>query len=146
MTMEMRMSGHPLARYGAALAVCAVAGGVAGGIAGFLSETSQDGGIVAPTVVALSTTIAMGAGLWACARWWRGLDEAAQEAHKWAWWWGSTIGMALGAVALFTFVYSTNDALKGDPRDYFLGGAALLAGAQTLGYGVAWAAWWLKRR
>jgi len=29
--------------------------------------------------------------------WWRALDEAAQEAHKWAWWWGGNLGLESSA-------------------------------------------------
>src|SRR5690606_7138164 len=34
------------------------------------------------------------------ADWWRGLDEAAKEAHKWAWWWGGTLGFVVGGAAV----------------------------------------------
>ena len=88
----------------------------------------------------------MAAGLWVCAHWWRALDEAAQEAHKWAWWWGSTVGLAIGSVALFTLAYAAPDALTAAPKDLLLGGAAILGAGQIAGYGVAWAFWWLQRR
>ncbi len=142
MSMEMRVSEHPLRRYGALMATCMVAGGIAGGVSAVFGDRSSAG----PVIVAASVGLAMAAVLWICARWWRGLDEAAQEAHKWAWWWGSTFGLAIGTVALFTLAYGTPDALTAAPDDLLLGGAALIGLTQTLGYGIAWAVWWLRRR
>jgi hypothetical protein len=136
------MSERPLARYGALVFVCLLAGGIAGGV----SAAVGDGGWSSAPTVAGAVGLAMAVGLWVCARWWRGLDEAAQEAHKWAWWWGSTFGGSLGGVALFTLAYSGESALTGDPADILIGGAGLIVIAQALGYGVAWAVWWLQRR
>ncbi len=142
MTEEVAMRERPLARYGILVFVCLLAGGIAGGV----SAAFGDQGWSAAPIVAGSVGLAMGIGLWVCARWWRGLDEAAQEAHKWAWWRGSTFGGALGAVALFTLAYAGAASLKGEPQDLLLNGAALIVTAQALGYGVAWAVWWLQRR
>jgi hypothetical protein len=83
--MEARVSQNPLAQYGRLIAVCLVAGGIAGAVSAAFGETAGAG----PLIVAGSVGLAMAAALWVCTRWWRSLDEAAQEAHKWAWWWGS---------------------------------------------------------
>lgn len=131
-----------MARYGAVMGVCVLAGAVAGGVSAAFGERGMTGGIV----VALATSVAMALGLWSCTHWWRGLDEAAQEAHKWAWWWGSTFGLAIGGVALFTLVLSSGDTLRGEPKDLVLAGAAFVALVQTVGYGIAWTIWWLRRR
>lgn len=139
------MSQHPLARYGAVLGVGLVAGGVAGGTAGAVSVLGPDS-IAGAALIAVVTSAAMALALWVSLRWWRGLDEAAQEAHKWAWWWGASIGMALSGVALFTMIYGAPGRLGGDPADILLGGAAIVALFQLAGYGVAWIVWWLKRR
>jgi hypothetical protein len=140
--MEVSVSERPLARYGVVMAVCLLAGGIAGGV----SAAFGDSGPAAPAIVAGAVGLAMAAGVWVCALWWRGLDEAAQEAHKWAWYWGSTFGGSLGAVALFTLAYGAEASLTAEPQDLFLGGAAIIVLGQALGYGVAWAVWWLKRR
>ena len=141
------MSQHPLARYGAVMGFCIVAGAVAGGISGAMAELSgKGGGPAVATVVAISIGLAMATTLWACGRWWRGLDEAAQEAHKWAWWWGSTFGLAIGSVALFTLLLASDGTLTGDPRDMLVAGAAIVLVVQTVGYGIAWAVWWLRHR
>jgi len=145
MSLETGLEEHPLRRYGVVLGVCVLAGLFAGTISGIAQSTNGGVGLTA-IIVGLAVTIAMGAGLWSCSRWWAGLDEAAQEAHKWAWWWGSTYGLAFGAVILFTTVAVTGDSLSGKPRDMMVMGAALLAVSQTVGYGIAWAVWWLRRR
>ena len=139
---EVRVSERPLTRYLALMGVCLLAGGIAGGV----SAVFGDRGPASPAIVAGVVGLAMAAGLWVCARWWRALDEAAQEAHKWAWWWGSTFGLAIAGVVLFTLVYGAPDGLVGEPGDLFLAGAALVALCQTAGYAIAWAFWWLKRR
>ncbi len=142
MTAEVSVSERPLARYGVVMGVCVLAGIIAGGV----SAAFGDSGPAAPAIVAGTVGLAMAIGVWACARWWRGLDEAAQEAHKWAWYWGSTFGGSLGAVALFTLAYGAEASLTADPQDLLLGGAAIIGVAQMIGYGVAWAVWWLRRR
>lgn len=146
MSVEARVSEHPLRRYGAVLGVCILAGAFAGGIAGFASGTGDSTGILRPVIVSMAVTVAMGVGIWSCSRWWAGLDEAAQEAHKWAWWWGSTYGLAFGAVILFTTVFAIGDTLPGEPKQLLVTGAGMLAVAQTVGYAIAWAVWWLRRR
>ncbi|MBU1346013.1 MAG: hypothetical protein KKA16_03565 [Alphaproteobacteria bacterium] len=140
------MSRHPLARYGAVMGICALAGLIAGAVSGVVSNTSTESTPLGVVLVGVSVAVAMGLGIWASLRWWRGLDEAAQEAHKWAWWWGSTAGLSLAGVVLFSAVYGAPDRLVGDAKDLVLAGAALVALFQMAGYGVAWAAWWLKRR
>lgn len=142
MMTEVKVSERPLARYGVVVGVCLLAGGIAGGV----SAAFGDSGPMAAPIVAGAVGLAMAAGLWVCARWWRDLDEAAQEAHKWAWYWGSTFGGSLGAVALFTLAYAAEAALTAEPKDLLLGGAAIIGVSQMIGYGVAWAVWWQKRR
>jgi NhaP-type Na+/H+ or K+/H+ antiporter len=140
--MEANVSERPLARYGVVVGVCLLAGGIAGGV----SAVFDDGGPASAPIIAATVALAMAVGVWACALWWRGLDEAAQEAHKWAWYWGSTFGGSLGAVALFTVAYAGEAALTAEPKDLLIAGAAIIGLSQMVGYGVAWGFWWLKRR
>lgn len=87
--------------------------------------------------------------------WWRSLDEAAREAHKWAWWWGGNLGFVAGGAAV---VIAALSGVKLAGIDLLparvphteaaliaLGVAAVFA-AQAVGYGVAWCAWWIARR
>lgn len=146
MILEARVSEHPLRRYGAVLGVCGLAGMVAGGVAGIVTATSDEASLGGAALIAASVGVAMAIGLWASLRWWKGLDEAAQEAHKWAWWWRATVGLCFAAVILLTLLYGAGDLGTGPIKDILMLGAVIVTGCQMVGYGVAWAVWWLKRR
>ena len=92
--------------------------------------------------------IAMGAAMALCVWWWRGIDEAAREAHKWAWWWGGTGGMAVGAALVLSLQLggapiNTTDMSAGD---LIAAGMMSILLFQVVGYSIAWAAWWLRHR
>jgi len=90
---------------------------------------------------------AMGLALLICVQWWRGIDEAAQEAHKWAWWWGGCSGMAAGAVILLTaLVRETERSDDLSANELLATGMVLMMSCMVVGYGVAWVAWWAKRQ
>jgi len=123
-------------------------GGLAGGLQGLTEGLPAPYGVVANFAV---MAVAMAIGLAACVWWWRGIDEAAREAHKWAWWWGGSGGMAVGGMLLLTLTLNENAAPSA--AELGLSAAELLAGGmwiilmfQLAGYAVAWAAWWLKHR
>ncbi len=101
-----------------------------------------------------SAILAMVAAIWIGAAWMGSVDEAAQEAHKWSWYWGGCIGMAIGGVLL---ILATTPASQhwtvpvapgheGDPVAYAATGALGLLGLMLVGYLVAWGLWWLRRR
>ena len=82
--------------------------------------------------------------------WWRALDEAAKEAHKWAWWWGGNLGLIVGGAAVVIAAANGADLL---PARVPHSDAAMVAVgvvdvfvAQAVGYGIAWCAWWMARR
>lgn len=82
--------------------------------------------------------------------WWRGLDEAAQEAHKWAWWWGGNLGFVIGgagivAASLAGIELPPHDVAHTDSVLIAVGALAVIA-AQAVGYTVAWCGWWMARR
>lgn len=94
-------------------------------------------------------SVAMAAGMGLCIWWWRGIDEAAREAHKVAWWWGGTGGMAVGGVILLSLSLPEEGEvlLQGLSRqDIFATGMGAIVGCQILGYTIAWAVWWLRHR
>ena len=140
------MSEHPLRRYGAVLGICGLAGMGAGFVAGIVTATSEEASLGGAALIAAAVAVAMAAGLWASLRWWKGLDEAAQEAHKWAWWWGATVGLCFAGVILLTLLYGAGDLGQVELKDGIMLGAVIVTGCQMAGYGVAWAVWWLKRR
>ena len=82
--------------------------------------------------------------------WWRALDEAAREAHKWAWWWGGNLGFIVGGAAVVIAALAGVNLLPAavphnDALSLFLFVSAAVA-AQAVGYGVAWCGWWITRR
>ncbi|WP_332655130.1 hypothetical protein [Brevundimonas sp.] len=122
-------------------------GGLAGGLQGLISDHAGPYGAAA-TIALMAVTLAVA--LAACVWWWRGIDEAAREAHKWAWWWGGSGGMAVGALVLLS-VAANEDASSAAAMDLsagelLLGGMWIILMFQLAGYAVAWAAWWLKHR
>lgn len=140
------MSEHPLRRYGAVLGICCLAGMGAGFVAGIVTAISDEASIGGAALIAAAVALSMAAGLWASLKWWKGLDEAAQEAHKWAWWWGSTVGLAFAGVILLTALYGAGDLGEAPIKSTLMIGAAIVTGCQMVGYGISWAVWWLKRR
>jgi hypothetical protein len=86
--------------------------------------------------------------------WMRAIDEAAREAHKAAWYWGGSAGMAVGGVLLILAVLPQSAAVelplwldgRNDPVAHAATGAFALMLLMVTGYTLAWAWWWLKRR
>lgn len=86
--------------------------------------------------------------------WMRAIDEAAREAHKSAWYWGGSAGMALGGVLLILAILPQAATVelplwlngRNDPVAHAVTGAFGLMLFMVTGYSVAWAWWWWKRR
>ena len=77
---------------------------------------------------------------------WRRLDEAAREAHKWAWYWGGSAGM-VAVLAMFLlgdsgFALAARAGLSNSFED----GVVAVLSLEVIGYLVAWIYWWLRRR
>ena len=140
---------RPVALGGYLLALLAtvVVGGVSGGLAGFLAEFDIGGMVGA----AISASLGLALMFVICVAWWNRVDEAAREAHKWAWWWGGTAGTAIGGVFLVVAVAAARGEASAvvaaaRPADLMYAGAFAIMTCQVVGYGIAWAAWWLQRR
>lgn len=138
----------PLKSYIAALLGTALLAALAGGVVGFAVSAGGPGIILA----AIVSAAAVAAGAAICLFWWRGLDEAAREAHKWAWWWGGTAGTLIGGLAYIglTLGVGPDGLLPGrlailSPHDAARLAITTLLLCQVVGYGVAWAWWWLAR-
>ena len=125
--------------------------GMAGGAV--LSATDVDDGTNNRLLlVASAFNAGMLIGGVACIPYWRRLDEAAREAHKAAWLWGSmgVLYLALGAAA-FILALQPDLALTekfggASPATWLAVGITALAYAQMAGYLIAWAIWWLRKR
>ncbi len=125
----------------------AVVGAIVGGFAGAFGDMPGPAGLA---ITAASITAAMAVAFAACIWWWRGIDEAAREAHKWAWWWGGSGGMAAGIVLLTTLTVRGDETSLADVGlsvpDLIVTGMWAVLLFQLAGYSVAWAVWWLKHR
>ena len=123
--------------------------GVVGGLAsGFLADRPGSGAFwttLAFTVVMMVAVL--GVSFW----WWSRLDEAARDAHKWAWYWGGSTGMLIGLVLMMVLTTRPADiavpaSLGETPADLIGAGMLAILLFQLTGYGLAWAWWWLGRR
>lgn len=82
---------------------------------------------------------------------WRRLDEAAREAHKWAWFWGGSAGLfvALGLMPLLLAEGAEAVVLgefAGAPNGPVVTGVLIVFCCQSVGYAIAWVCWWLNNR
>ena len=125
----------------------AIVGGIAGAAQVFVSDLPGTLGLI---LTAAIVTVAMAVALAACIWWWRGIDEAAREAHKSAWWWGGSSGMAIGVVILTVLTVhddgSTSATVGMTAPELVVAGMWTILLFQLAGYTVAWAIWWLKHR
>lgn len=136
-----------------------VLGFMAGGIAGYLD--ASDGGATsvgtstrALWILGAFAAVAMVAATLFNIKWMRSIDEAAQEAHKSAWFWGGTAGMSVGMVVLVLSSLPHAESLRvssmfserTDPAAYMATGAFGILFLMLIGYGLAWLWWWWSRR
>lgn len=82
---------------------------------------------------------------------WKRLDEAAREAHKAAWYWGGSGGLAVGGLLVGYLMANPEADLSryaAGPGDagLMLTGSLVVVTAQLVGYVVVWAWWWWSRR
>jgi hypothetical protein len=97
------------------------------------------------------TAVLIAVAFWIAMYCWGLLDEAQKEAHKWAWYWGGSLGLLVGLVALTVALWIDPhivEAIKpnASPKRLVELGYGAAAGATLIGYGVAWAAWWRTKR
>ena len=147
---EMPRPKRPLVAAAFALMIGAtlVLAGMAGAGSAFFEDQP---GPVGTAMTAALVSAAMAVGFSVCVWWWRGIDEAAREAHKWAWWWGGSGGMAVGSVLLLTLMLRAEEqplpeGFGSTPADIFVSGMVAILLFQMAGYTLAWAGWWLKHR
>ena len=129
---------------------------VMGGVLGYLEAKGQDinTSSAALWAVGVFAALTMLISLWVGLKWMSSIDEAAQEAHKWAWFWGGSGGMAVGGVLVIMASLPQAAVInipawysdRTDPAAYAATGAFAMLTLMIIGYGVAWAWWWLGRR
>lgn len=130
--------------FGLMLLMAAVAGGLLG-LAGD-SEGLGDG-LRGAVVMTVGLGLAVGA-LWFCWAYGRRLDEAAREAHKFAWYWGGSAGLLFTGIGLGMLTADPSLALglrppETTPAEWIVLGGVVTVGLQVVGYVVTWIGWWL---
>ena len=89
---------------------------------------------------------------WGTVHYWRRLDEAAREAHKFAWYWGGTAGLMVAFVAFLVLTANGGDLIstglhgRTTPKAFVELGVIGVLVPQMVGYVVAWAGWWISKR
>lgn len=79
---------------------------------------------------------------------WRNIDEAAREAHKFAWFWGGSGSILLAAPLAMLVGDARLTALAGrhSPSEWFAIGVFSLLVFQLTAYVLVWVVWWLRQR
>jgi hypothetical protein len=106
--------------------------------------------LLIPTILAAGTMIGF------AFMWMRSLDEAKQQAHYVAWYWGGSAGLSFSALVVvammplilqpeeFERAFTFFDGVPAAPMS-FLAGFALGLAPAVVGYLIWWTVMWLKR-
>lgn len=130
---------------------------LSGFVVGYLEATGRlilNAGAAANVAVGLFSVAVIGVGVWIGIVWMKSIDEAAQEAHKWAWYWGGSLSMAAGLAGMMVLTIPRKVPLelpsmfsdRTDPAAYMATGAMGILVIMLIGYMLAWGWWWLQRR
>jgi hypothetical protein len=84
--------------------------------------------------------------VWLGGLYWHRIDEAAREAQKTAWYWGGSFGLGFGVIGVSLFARLGFAPPDASPTLLMTYGAVGVAAAQLIGFGIAWALWWARRR
>lgn len=118
------------------------------GAALLLSRSIQD---TAPLASGLAAAAAMIATMLFAVLDWPSHDEAAQAAHRVAWFWGATLGAVISAAVLAVLRGAGSAGITiayppSDPLGYISLGVIATLLCQFACYLVAWAGWWISKR
>lgn len=122
---------------------------VLGGLLGAASAMSPGLGLLPMLLVGVLALGLAVLGVWLTAMYWRRLDEAAREAHKWAWFWGGNavlLPVVLGVLLLMgrpDVPAPLWPGLEASDAGYVATGGLLVILSLIVGYGLAWLYWWL---
>lgn len=101
-----------------------------------------------PVILSLGGIAVLALMSWTMAVYWRNVDEAAREAHKFAWFWGGSGGLMLIlpiapliSTALLESWFGPHTAYE-----WALGGVIAVLTLEIACYSLAWIGWWLVRR
>jgi hypothetical protein len=117
-----------------------IGGLLAGLFLGMTSDVDSGGELIhEPAFLPLVLGMMLFSGV-ATVVYYRRLDEAALEAHKFAWLWGAQSGLFVATcLALIAFITSEDTGTGMD-------GVFFTVSAAFIGYGIAWGVWWFRKR
>lgn len=111
-----------------------------------MAEAGRRFGWVVVAICLLGAVIGLAVGI----LWYRRADEAVREAHKWAWYWGGTVGLILPCVALGASFLGVElisaEALARAGLTGIQSGIVVALLPMFVCYGIAWGVWWLRHR
>lgn len=121
---------------------------IVGGLAMGASLALLPTGGLGRTLQLVVMLVFVGLLLWGTVAYWRALDEAAREAHKFAWYWGGSGGLFFTGVLLSSLLGNPDlaERIVGPDMaasDYAVFGITATVGFQVVGYVLTWAGWWL---
>lgn len=102
-------------------------------------------------LIAMVALLVVAAGFGAVV-YWRRLDEAAREAHKFAWYWGGSFGMGLAVALAVTLTKGDFDpqlaqmSEAAGPGNFVGLGMMAAMGIQAVCYLMVWSGWWISKR
>ncbi|WP_309646174.1 hypothetical protein [Phenylobacterium sp.] len=143
MSLKDRLVRAPAWAYAVALFIAGIALGL-----GSDALKAVDNPVLEGSVTALIVVLVLGGS----AAYWRRLDEAAREAHKFAWYWGGSCGLGLAIVAFAVLMgpegFPIDAGFGGgkEPENFIAVGILGTILAQIAGYSVAWFGWWIAKR
>ena len=79
-----------------------------GAVLAIFGAMSRDAGPLALVLMALVVTGLSALAVWLTSKYWGRIDEAAREAHKWAWFWGGNIALVPVMVGFVTLLQRTD--------------------------------------
>ena len=130
--------GRPLAL----LLLASVGLAIAAAATGAVEDSPAGEPVFAPWLLAALVIM----GIWGSVEIWRVLDEAAREAHKWAWYWGASVGLALALPLFMLGEQSAGYRARLGLDDTFETGVMSVLLLEVVCYGLAWLFWWARRR
>lgn len=101
-----------------------------------------------PVILSLGGIAVLALMSWTMVIYWRNVDEAAREAHKFAWFWGGSGGLMLIPPIAPLISTALLESWFGPhtPYEWALGGVIAVLTLEIGCYGLAWIGWWLVRR
>lgn len=119
-----------------------------GAVLAVFATMTRDADLWALVLMAVVVAGLSALAVWITAMYWRRIDEAAREAHKWAWFWGGNIALVPVMIG-FVLLLQRPDlgaplwpGFDPTPAYYVATGGIIVVFFLIIGYALAWLFWW----